>query len=129
MKITRFLILGNAVFALLLLFLLRVLPLAVIHDAANGRTLGRCDLDQIHAGLLGELHGIIHRDDAKLLVLLIDEANRRDANSFVGTKVLSDGRSPAFPIGTHVGGAARGRAARITPAFAPAYEYPLGARR
>jgi hypothetical protein len=76
---------------LLLLLALRVHPLAVIHDPANGWLRLRGDLDEVHPGVAGALKGIPNVHDSKLLVGLADQANRRDSDLSVATKILADG--------------------------------------
>jgi hypothetical protein len=64
-------------------FFLLVLELAKVHDAANGRLLLRCDLDQVEAGVARALQGYVCFDDAKLVSFCADHADRRDADLLV----------------------------------------------
>ena len=57
------------------LFLL-VFELAEVHDAADGRLLGRSNFDQIHAGGTGLLQCFVGTDDSQLGSVMSNDANR-----------------------------------------------------
>jgi hypothetical protein len=66
-----------------LAFLLLVLVFAVIHDSANGRSLSRSDLDQVHVRFAGNANGLFRTDDAQLFTVRRDDSDGRNANLFV----------------------------------------------
>jgi hypothetical protein len=78
----------------LFFFPLLVFPLAVIHEAADGRLFVGGDFDEIEAGVLGEADGLQGGDDADLFIGFIDESDGSDTNLFVATQtVLANGGS------------------------------------
>lgn len=79
---------------LLLLLPLGILPLAVIHNAADWRSGSWGDLDKIQPRLTRAIHGVAHIHDAHLLIVLVYKTNGRNANLLIATKTLFDDRSP-----------------------------------
>ena len=67
---------------LLFLFLL-VLPLAIVHDPADGGLGLRRDLHQVQAGFARAALGFVEVDDADLFVVVVNQENRRDADEVV----------------------------------------------
>jgi hypothetical protein len=61
---------------------------AVVHDADHDRAGIRCDLDEIETGLPGGTTGIVNGNDADLLPVGTDEANRAQANLLVDADFL-----------------------------------------
>src|SRR5262249_54784624 len=72
--------LGLGAFARLL-----VAKLAVVHDLAHRRPLGRRDFDKIKLCFASHFHGLRSRHNAQLLTLRTDESNGTDPNLFVDT--------------------------------------------
>src|ERR1043166_6298252 len=77
----QLLLMGLGLFFLLLLLL--KFELAEVYDLADGWFFERRDFDEILAGLARHFHGLRGRDDAHLLPVGADEADRTDANVFV----------------------------------------------
>jgi hypothetical protein len=74
--------------------LLGIAPLAVVHDPADrGPRLGR-NFHEVETSLGGPSLGVGGFDDSDLLIVLVDQADRRDTNLLVATKVLSDLANP-----------------------------------
>jgi hypothetical protein len=71
------------------LLLLLVLPLAVIHDAANGRARVGGDLDQVQPGLTGHGQSLVGLHHAHLFVLFVDQADGAQSNSLVDPQALA----------------------------------------
>jgi len=68
-----------------LAFLLLVLELTVVHQAADGRLGIRCDFDQIEIVLFRQAERIGDLDDAQLFSLCANQADFRDADLTVDT--------------------------------------------
>src|SRR5690606_17694437 len=69
--------------ALLLFLGLLVLELAVVHDLADRRAGVGGDLDEVEPGLVGQAHRLGRLDDADLLVVGADDADRADPDHVV----------------------------------------------
>ena len=73
---------------------LAVFPFAVIHQAADRRLLLGGDFDEVEPGLARQAKRFEGRDNADLLVGLIDQSNGCDTNLLVATQtVLANGKS------------------------------------
>jgi hypothetical protein len=70
-----------------------VLELSVVHELADRGSSGRCDLDEVQIGFLGETQGILDADDADLLAFGTDEADLGDADAVVDAGFSSNGFS------------------------------------
>src|SRR4051812_2781687 len=79
---------------LLFFFALLVLPLAVIHKAADRRLFIGGNFDQVQARLASEAYGFRGGHDADLFICFVDQADGRDSDLFVATQtVLANGGS------------------------------------
>ena len=67
-----------------------VLELPVVHELADGRLALRRDLDQVEVGLLGELQGLVGRDDADGLAVGSDESDLGNPDPVVDTQLGAD---------------------------------------
>lgn len=73
-------------FGLALLLRLLILEAAVVKELADRRHRVRRDLDQIEITLPRHLQGLGGRHDAKLLSVLVDEADFRDSNGAIDAR-------------------------------------------
>ncbi|GAA4512785.1 hypothetical protein GCM10023159_18640 [Brevibacterium yomogidense] len=64
-----------------------VLELAVVHEFGDRRLRLRRDLDEIEVRFTGEIKGLSHCDDAHLLPIRSDEADFRDSDPVVDTRL------------------------------------------
>ena len=77
---------------LLFFFLLLIFPFAVVHDAADRGLLHGGDFDQVESHFSRHAQGFHGRDNADLLVLIVNETNGRNADLFVASQtVLANG--------------------------------------
>ena len=65
------------------LFLLLVLELSEVHDAADRGPLVRADLDQIEPGVAGQLQRFRGGNDTVHVTVLVDDSDGRDPNLLV----------------------------------------------
>jgi hypothetical protein len=80
---------------LLFLFLLLVLPLAIVHDAAIRRPGHGGNFDEVQAGFACPALGFVKVDDADLIVVVVDQANRGNPDKIIDAEPLAgffDGR-------------------------------------
>src|SRR4051794_12402148 len=70
-----------------------VLELAVVHELAHRWPGHRSDLDEIEVALLGQLQGLVDRDDADLLALRTDQPYLGDTDPVVDAGFCADGAS------------------------------------
>jgi hypothetical protein len=75
---------------LFLFFVLAVLLLTEVHDAADRGSLGRGDLDEVHIDFAGHAKGLQGGDDADLGPLVVDQTDLRYANPFIDPDLLFD---------------------------------------
>ena len=76
------------------LFLLFVLPFAVVHDAADGGLFHGGDFDEVEAGFACEAQRLHGGNDPNLFIQIIDQTDGRNADLFVATQtVLANGGS------------------------------------
>jgi len=76
-----------------------VLELAVVHQLADRRPLGRGDLDEVEVGLLCESQGLVRADDADCFAVGANEPNFGYPNPVVDTQVSADGSSWCRALG------------------------------
>src|SRR5262249_4219324 len=81
---------GRLLARLLRLLLLRVAELAEVHDAADGRVRGGCDLDQVEVLLLREPERVLGRHDAQLGAVGADDAALARADVGVDAGLVLD---------------------------------------
>ena len=85
---TKLALLGVA-FGFLLFFALLLLPLAVIHDSANRWFGAGRDFHQIQTSFTSSAFGFVGFDDARLLIVLINQSDWRQPNHVIDTKALA----------------------------------------
>jgi len=67
-----------------------VLELAVVHELADRRSRGRCDLDQVEVGLLRESQGVVDADDADGLAVRAHETDLGNPDPVVDAQLRAD---------------------------------------
>jgi len=72
-------------------FLLLIAPFAVIHDSADGRAGLGGDFDQVESGFARHAQRLRRGYDADLLLLVVDEPNRRNADLLIVAKIGRNG--------------------------------------
>ncbi|MGY4599799.1 hypothetical protein ACVWXL_007545 [Bradyrhizobium sp. GM22.5] len=77
-------------------FLRGILILPVVHDLADGRADVRRDLDQIHAGFLGQADSRDGLDGALVVTGLIDQLDLRIANIVIDARPVFGGSGRGF---------------------------------
>ena len=79
---------------LLLPFFSLILELAIIHDAADGRPLHRRDLNQVKSRSSRHAQRLVDRNDADLVLILIDHPDGRYVDPFIKSRCFFDGWLP-----------------------------------
>ena len=87
-----------ALFGFLLLFLLLVLELAVVHDAADRRFGGGSDFHQVHTGFLGKGNSLVALQNTQLFPIGADDAHFAGADHLVAAHAVLRHVAP----GSHV---------------------------